>query len=320
MHVSRRVRNRSQSPDEIVLQRFGESVMQRCILWAAITAAMLVMSASPALAAEPVPAAIFTDPPHEAKFAATSAVLHVPSHGVAINSLAYIPAGAGPHPALIICHGLPGNEKNLDLAQAVRRAGWVAVTFNYRGSWGSGGNFTFAGNPQDASAVLAYLREPKTAASLRLDPNRIAIAGHSMGGWVTARVAASEQGLLGAILISAWDPSTPRSHDERVRLMASDMESLAGVTPKSMAAEIEARPKDFALIETAPGLARTPLLVLTSDDGLAPAADALVKAVRAAGGQQVSTVHVATDHGWSDRRIELQSQVIRWLGTLVSAH
>jgi hypothetical protein len=41
----------------------------------------------------------------------------------------------------LICHGLPGNEKHLDLAQAVRRAGWLAVTFNYRGSWGSQGVF-----------------------------------------------------------------------------------------------------------------------------------------------------------------------------------
>ncbi|MFD3266336.1 hypothetical protein [Phenylobacterium ferrooxidans] len=32
-----------------------------------------------------------------------------------------------------------GNEKNLDLAQAVRRAGWNAAAFNYRGSWGSPG-------------------------------------------------------------------------------------------------------------------------------------------------------------------------------------
>jgi predicted alpha/beta-fold hydrolase len=60
-------------------------------------------------------------------------VLHVPSHGVAINGLACLPAGAGPHPVFILLHGLPGNEKNLDLAQAVRRAGWIAVTFNYRG-------------------------------------------------------------------------------------------------------------------------------------------------------------------------------------------
>ena len=64
-------------------------------------------------------------------------VLHIPTHGVQINGIVYQPSGAGPHPTLVICHGLPGNEKFLDLAQAVRRAGWNAVTFNYRGSWGS---------------------------------------------------------------------------------------------------------------------------------------------------------------------------------------
>jgi predicted alpha/beta-fold hydrolase len=62
-------------------------------------------------------------------------VLHIPSHGLPINGVVYQAAGAGLHPTIVICHGLPGNEKNLDLAQAVRRAGWNAVTFNYRGSW-----------------------------------------------------------------------------------------------------------------------------------------------------------------------------------------
>jgi dienelactone hydrolase len=82
-----------------------------------------------------VPTAIFTDPPADHAHPAAMKVLHIPSHGVLINGLVYSPGGAGPHPTLVICHGLPGNEKNLDLAQAVRRAGWNAVTFNYRGSW-----------------------------------------------------------------------------------------------------------------------------------------------------------------------------------------
>jgi hypothetical protein len=30
----------------------------------------------------------------------------------------------------------------------------------------------------------------------------------------------------------------------------------------------------------------------------------------------VSTVHVATDHSWSDRRIALEDAVIRWLQAL----
>src|ERR1035438_5201840 len=144
--------------------------------------------------AQSVPAAIFTDPPSDAAHPAAMAVLHIPSHGVLINGLVYQPAGAGLHPTLVICHGLPGNEKNLDLAQAVRRAGWNAVTFNYRGSWGSPGSYRFAQNLEDADAVLAYLREPANAAKLGVDTHRIAIAGHSMGGWVVAHTASKDSG------------------------------------------------------------------------------------------------------------------------------
>ena len=44
---------------------------------------------------------------------------------------------------VILLHGFPGNERNLDLAQAIRRSGWNAVFFHYRGAWGSGGVFSF---------------------------------------------------------------------------------------------------------------------------------------------------------------------------------
>ena len=66
----------------------------------------------------------------------------------------------------------------------------------------------------------------------------------------------------------------------------------------------------------AAGLAHRPLLVLSSDDGLAPGTDALAAAVRGVKGARVTTLHVATDHGWSDRRIRLETEVIRWLATL----
>src|SRR6202050_5497877 len=155
--------------------------------------------------AQSVPAAIFTDPPVDAAHPAKMTVLPIPSHGVLINGLVYQPSGAGPHPTLVICHGLPGNEKNLDLAQAARRSGWNAVTFNYRGSCGSPGNFSFSQNLEDADAVLAFLRDPAQASSLGIDTQHIAIAGHSMGGWVVAHTAAHDHSLIGAVLISAGD-------------------------------------------------------------------------------------------------------------------
>jgi uncharacterized protein len=277
-----------------------------CILTSAITSA------------QSVPSAIYTDPPADAAHPAGMVVLHIPSHGVLVNGLLYRPAGAGPHPTLVLCHGLPGNEKNLDLAQAVRRAGWNAVTFNYRGSWGSPGDFRFAQNLEDADAVLAYLRDPANAAKLEIDTKRIAIAGHSMGGWVTAQTAAHDPSLIGAILISAADMgqmgNTPR--ENIVALMADNMESLNGVTAEGMADEVIEHANAFRLDRTVDGLTQMPLLVLSADDGLAPMTDALINAIRAKGGNKVASVHAATDHGWSDHRIYLESTIINWLAKL----
>jgi uncharacterized protein len=285
----------------------------------ALSASEVVAAQSAPEGPQSLPAAIYTDPPADKAHPAAMDVLHIPTHGLLINGLIYKPAGAGPHPTLVVCHGLPGNEKNLDLAQAVRRAGWNAVTFNYRGSWGSPGSFRFAQNIEDANAVLAYLRDPANATKLGIDTKRIAIAGHSMGGWVTAHVAAHDHALLGAILISAADMGAGagiRPRADIVAMMKDDMESLAGVTAESMADEVIAHAKEFRFSGNVDGLAQIPLLVLSADDGLAPSTDALVKDITAKGNKQVTAIHAATDHSWSDHRIFLESTIINWLAGL----
>jgi len=281
-------------------------------VWMLAAAAALSVGAAQAQ----TPRSIFTDPPADAKPPAASEVLHIPSGGVQINGLAYLAAGPGPHPTVVVAHGLPGNEKNLDLAQAIRRSGWNAVTFNYRGSWGSPGTFSFTGNLDDAKAVLAYLRDPANAARLRVDPKRMVLMGHSMGGWVTSQVAASDEGLSGAALISAADMGTrwKEPAERNVRVASQNMESLAGVTAESMAQQLSAL-GPYTFEAAAAGLARRPLLVLTSDDGLAPMGEGLFLDVKRRGGR-VKIVHVDTDHSWNTARIRLQTEIIGWLATL----
>lgn len=268
-----------------------------------------------------VPKAIYRDPPRDSAHPARMEVLHIPSGTVKINGVAYLASGAGRHPTFVFFHGLPGNEKNLDLAQAVRRAGWNAITVNYRGSWGSPGEFRFGNNLEDADATIAFLRDTANARALGVDTRRIVIAGHSMGGWVTALTAARHPELAGAILISAADMSrmAEMPRDTVIGFMADDMESLAGVTAESMTDELRAGADHWHFADAASGLARLPMLVLSSNDGLAPETDALVKRLRALGNTRVTAIHRATDHSWSDSRIALESAVLNWLAKLSAA-
>lgn len=114
----------------------------------AVIASILLFFAFAALPAygqaQDVQRAIAMDPVRDPAFPPRKEVIHVPSGGTIINGVVYTASGPGPHPTFVFFHGLPGTERNLDLAQAVRRAGWNAVTVNYRGSWGSGGSFRFA--------------------------------------------------------------------------------------------------------------------------------------------------------------------------------
>src|SRR5471030_2308140 len=101
----------------------------------------LVLATTPALA-QPAPNPLSIDPPRDAAHPARMEVVHIPTHGVRINGVFYLAAGAGAHPTLVFFHGMPGNEQNLDLAQAVRRLGWNVLTLHYRGSWGSPGRYS----------------------------------------------------------------------------------------------------------------------------------------------------------------------------------
>ena len=281
--------------------------------------ALVLLGACSAIPATTQAPAFLTDPPHDATHPARMEVLHIPSGGVDINGVAYLAAGEGTHPTMVIAHGWPGNEKNLDLAQAVRRAGWNAVTFNYRGSWGSPSEFHFVQVPEDTANVIAYLRRPEVAAKLGVDPAKIALAGHSMGGWATAQTASKDPTLIGAVLISAADMGGigGRPRAAVVTAAAGNAETLM-TTPEKMADELATEISKLPLKDTAAGLAKLPVLILSSEDGLAPGTDALAADIQAAGGK-VTKVHEATDHSWSDRRIRLAVLVIDWLNGLPGA-
>ena len=249
----------------------------------------------------------------------------IPSHGAALNAIAYIAAGAGPHPVVLLLHGFPGNEKNLDLAQTIRRAGWTVVYFDYRGSWGTPGSFTFGGSLEDTADAIAYLRSPANAARLRIDPKRIVLLGHSMGGFMAAYNGAHDPGIFGIGLISAanmgamaGNPTTPEAIAATRKALGASLERedilpLAACTGESLAQELIDHRGSWEFAAYSNLFGDRPLLVITSDDGLAAAAGKLAQTAIAQGSKHVTLHHFATDHSYSDHRIALTTAVLNWL-------
>src|SRR4051812_8462390 len=103
------------------------------------------------------------DPSSAIQPPASMVEIAIDSGGARLNGLIYLAAGPGLHPLVIFLHGYPGNEKNLDLAQAARRAGYHALYVDYRGVWGSGGTFSFSNGLEDTKTVLAWARDSGNA-------------------------------------------------------------------------------------------------------------------------------------------------------------
>lgn len=81
-------------------------------------AILALLAGAPAAADITIPPAVISDPvPDKANPAATTG-FGIPTGGVEINAVLYMAAGAGAHPTVIVLHGWPGNEKNLDIARS----------------------------------------------------------------------------------------------------------------------------------------------------------------------------------------------------------
>ena len=248
--------------------------------------------------------------------------LTIPSHDANVFGVFYRAAGGDTHPTVVLLHGLPGFEQNGDLAQTIRRAGWNVLIFHYRGSWASGGTFSFSNCVEDVQAVLDYLRAADNATRLGIDARRLALIGHSMGGFVAGIGAMRDEAVLGVAMISGWNPGafatrpSARLDKEQLAEFRGDVGPLTGVTPEMLLDEAKKNAPAWDLVTHAASWKARPVLVVESDDLLHADDVAVAAAVRKNPGAQVMEVQMTTDHGYSDHRIALASTLLGWLKQL----
>lgn len=238
--------------------------------------------------------------------------LQIPSFGSLMQGFMYKANGPQHHPTLVLLHGYPGNERNLDLAQAVRAHGWNVIYFNYRGSWGSQGEFSFRHCVEDVASVVAYCKA--NASRLQVDTAHIALFGHSMGGFVCLQALASIRGIRKGFAVSAWDIYREAHSRDEAGLAALEKEAdsyfvLNKRSGKELFAAVIQDPGFHSLEAKANALSDKQLVMLDEHNHNAALADVFGKANHNYFNYEVWP----TDHPFTNKRQSLIRSVIAFL-------
>jgi hypothetical protein len=249
----------------------------------------------------------------------TSAVFT--SAAVPLFARVWVPRRQDPPKALLL-HGFPGTELNLDLAHALRRAGFLVVLPHYRGSWGMAGAYSWAHVLEDVLACAAWMRSAAFTQAHGEGDLR-ALIGHSLGGfaalWAGMSVPAAKVGSIAGYNFGAVADRDRRNPAAR-EVLGRDWEPatmpLGGTSGWALAQEALDCPDDWNLGRLDGRYAgRDVLLVAAARDEIAPPSihhDPVVAALARAGAN-VSEARLDTDHSLASARTRLCDVVCSWI-------
>ena len=246
----------------------------------------------------------------------------IPGKRGRLLSVLYTAAGEGVHPTVLLLHGIPGCERNFDLAQSLRRAGFHVMTFHYSGSWGSDGSYSLANDLEDTNTVLDFVLQDR---KYGFDKQHIYAVGHSLGGFVCGQLSAHRHEIKGAVLLMPCDigrlpliaQEDPASWQTIQEVLEDSAQWLSGTSGEALLREALDRSADFRLESAAEALAQKPVLCIggTLDIYTPPVlhCEPLAHAVQEAGGTSIQTVSYPTDHFFADYRLTVAETVTTFL-------
>src|SRR6266404_3238977 len=126
--------------------------------------------------------------------------------GDELEAWLYLPEGPGPHPAVVMAHGIGAIKAGglAPFAERFRAEGFVAIAFDYRNFGGSGGQprevLSVPRQRADYSTVIGWAAEQPY-----IDARRIIAWGTSFAGMHVVELAVSDTRLAAAIAPAALE-------------------------------------------------------------------------------------------------------------------
>ena len=265
------------------------------------------------------------DPEPDPEYPATMAPVTIESGGEQIIGVIFEAQGKGPHPVIVLLHGFPGNEKNYDLAHAFRRGGSNVLIFHYRGSWGSQGSFSFTHVLEDVCSALRFVRSKSSCELYRINPRKIALVGHSMGGFAALMTAATDLDIQLIVSVAGVNMGyfienilgNNQAVEVATRFFEESLPPLRGTSPEKLMQEAVLNAESWNVLKYTRTLCdRSLLLIGGSRDEIAPIEihhQPLVQALQNENARDLCDIVLDADHSFSDKRITLTRKILSWL-------
>lgn len=230
------------------------------------------------------------------------------SEGNILLGRLYRPEGRAKKPAVAICHGYPGDTKNMDLAEDIALNGVVALVFYYQGAWGSAGKYSLTKLETGARDAVAFLRGLPF-----VDPDRVGLVSHSMGALPLTKTMSLDATIkTGVLMAPASDMKNMVSEEIAKRLASFTEGKLAGATEKTLLKDLNEVAKSTNPVELVAKIKAPTMIIVGSKDTVTPP-EACKRVYDAAKEPKKWILIEGADHGFSEHRIPLIKAILERL-------
>ena len=250
------------------------------------------------------------------------------SKGESVHGLFYKASGKKALPAVILCHGFPGNSTDvLGLGERLMKEGFNALAFNYRGTWGSEGLLTIANSLDDVIAAIRYVKSSSTVREFNVDTSSITIIGYSFGGGMALLGSLSDPTVGRLVYIAGGNLSEvgrimKQSSEFRLAILKTVNQGMrdsgfSSLPAEELFAEVLADRDKYDLVKHVDALINKDVLIIGGlrdrENSIEHHILPLYRALQEHGAKQVQMEILDADHSFTNVRSQLADKIVFWL-------
>lgn len=251
----------------------------------------------------------FSDFTNHSEFPAFNEEMIFNLKGDSIAGYSFIANGEKPKETVIMLHGLPGNDNQFDIAQSIRRTGRNVIHFNYRGSWGSQGDFLYSNSLEDVDEVIKHLSNAENSKRLRIDSNAFVILGRSYGGGIALIQGSKNERVKKIIAISSMNAGSRFNPFQDLSKLSRwknylERQVMLSVNPSTFLQEMLDNKEKYNVVTYKNQLKNKNVLLIEGTQNNQKWISLL---------ENIDYKIMESDHNFISNRIELTTVIIEWL-------